>query len=145
MLQILCRSKIWDYRLLSHAGKSHSPRPLLNLPTHTPSPGLIVLSVPNRCSLLRPRQKCSMMWKISSGFSILPSSGCDKESNVHVLTINSLLLGEKMFHLDNVLAFREAHKDSDYAAEIAEGCKQHFGNTASCKHEVVDGNSLHYP
>lgn len=38
-------------------------------------PGLMVESLPNRCSLLRPKQKCSMMWKISTGFSTFPISG----------------------------------------------------------------------
>lgn len=39
------------------------------------SPGLMVESRPNRCNLLRPKQKCSMMWKISTGFSTFPISG----------------------------------------------------------------------
>ena len=39
------------------------------------SPGLMALSFPNKWSRLRPRQKCSMMWNISSGFSILPNCG----------------------------------------------------------------------
>lgn len=38
-------------------------------------PGRIVLSLPKRWSRRRPRQKCSMMWKISTGFSMLPISG----------------------------------------------------------------------
>lgn len=35
----------------------------------------MVESRPNRCNLLRPKQKCSIMWKISTGFSTFPISG----------------------------------------------------------------------
>lgn len=35
----------------------------------------MVESRPNRCNLLRPKQKCSMMWNISTGFSTFPISG----------------------------------------------------------------------
>jgi len=38
-------------------------------------PGLIVSSLPNKCILLLPRQKCSIMWNISSGFLTEPYSG----------------------------------------------------------------------
>ena len=35
-------------------------------------PGRIDVSLPKRCRRRRPRQKCSMMWNISTGFSALP-------------------------------------------------------------------------
>ena len=38
-------------------------------------PGLMVESRPNRWRRRRPKQKCSTMWKISTGLSLLPNSG----------------------------------------------------------------------
>ena len=36
-------------------------------------PGRMEVSVPNRCSLRLPRQKCSMMWNISCGLDTSPA------------------------------------------------------------------------
>ena len=38
-------------------------------------PGLKVSSLPNKWSRRRPRQKCSIIWNISVGFSVLPRGG----------------------------------------------------------------------
>lgn len=37
-------------------------------------PGRILESRPNKCNRRRPKQKCSIIWKISMGFSELPNS-----------------------------------------------------------------------
>ena len=47
-------------------------------------PGLMVESVPKRCNLLLPKQKCSIIWNISSGFSILPISGFNEERDQNI-------------------------------------------------------------
>ena len=60
-------------------------------PTH------IVLSFPKRCSRLRPRQKCSMISKISSGFSNVQVDVCMDKMAVLISANGTLYTHQTVF------------------------------------------------